>query len=118
MKQQLLFLFLMFLIPTWMACGNTNMPGTKLSATVKSGESYTYSLGQFGIEDGASIYEQADHSSVSEVKREGSTMVYHYNPSDNYRGNDMVVIKTKKGDIGDGKSGTEAFVTINISVIP
>jgi len=91
-----------------------------LYETIHANETYTYDLGSFGREEGASIIRQAEHYRVSRVYRQhdGSSMIYEYKPERDYLGVDEVEIHSERGSDGASQSDEIVNTTIRFRIIP
>ena len=104
------FIFLFFLGITVWQCEKDDPSELKekiLKITLKNTEVYQHDFIISGDEEGASIVMQAKHALRSEIIRYKSTnwsVVYVYQPKDNFTGIDSVEIETCTG--GDGTAAT------------
>src|SRR5687767_4511176 len=68
-----------------------------INATIPVNETYSYSLGGFGTEEGGWIVRQAKHYQISRVNRNGEFLTYEYKPSQDYAGTDEVELRSERG---------------------
>ncbi|HNF23823.1 MAG TPA: hypothetical protein PKV80_05115 [Leptospiraceae bacterium] len=83
-----------------------------VSVRILQNQKYTYDLGMFGDEEGASIQKQASHFSISEIEREPEKAKYYYTPEKDFTGTDEVEIVIERGS--DGASPSTDFTVIII----
>lgn len=83
-----------------------------VSVRILQNQKYTYDLGMFGDEEGASIQKQASHFSISEIEREPEKAKYYYTPEKDFTGTDEVEIIIERGS--DGASPSTDFTVIII----
>ena len=82
----------------------TESPAVKVSVSLKNSQTYRYTAAG-GDEEGASISTQAQHYSMSGIRRDSSTgwtAIYIYQPVTGFVGSDRVVLDflTNKDGIG------------------
>lgn len=117
MKNQLIILILLSLSMTSFKKDEFQIDNDTIQVSIKHTESYTYSTGIVGDEDGASIMKQANYFEISELRRNQSTnfeMIFFYKPKTNFTGNDYVEIETFEGS--DGASPPTKMNTVKILI--
>ena len=103
MKKQLIILILLSLSMTSFKKDEFQIDNDTIQVSIKHTESYTYSTGIAGDEDGASIMKQANYFEISELRRNQSTnfeVIFFYKPKTNFTANDYVEIETFEGSDG------------------
>ncbi|MCH9661866.1 MAG: hypothetical protein K0U54_13255 [Bacteroidetes bacterium] len=87
--------------------------------TIDGTTSYTYVLGAFGVEEGASIQVEPEHFQTSELDRDFNSGIinYLYEPNPNYVGLDYVELIATRGSDGasTGEDITIVKITFNIT---
>lgn len=96
---------LAFLIVLMTSCKKDVFPIDKdtIQVTIKTSDTYTYSTGISGDEEGAKIIRQAENFELSELRRNQTTnwvVFYDYKPKSNFTGKDYVEIETYAGSDG------------------
>ena len=89
-----------------------------INQTIGINQAYQFDLGNFGDEEGASIYKQATNFSISTVEREINTgkVLYKYVPAPNFVGIDEVKIKSARGTDGASPNNNIIYTTIKLTV--
>ena len=92
--------------------------GTIVSVTIKANQSYSYNLGSFGDEEGASINRHPMHYQVSSLERTliWGQIYYRYQPALNYTGTDEVVIRSERGSNGASPNDSITITTIRFTI--
>ena len=69
---------------------------------INSGDTLKINLGNFGEEEGASIYKHPANAKKSIMYREihSSSIIYKYYPNDNFSGRDSIIFILNKGSDG------------------
>lgn len=82
--------------------GEIILSGIQNEITINRGDTLKVNLGNFGDEEGASIYKQPRNAKVSIVLREkySSSITYKYYPKDSFAGKDTVLLLLAKGSDG------------------
>jgi hypothetical protein len=91
-----------------------------INISIRNTDSYSYSTGVSGDEDGTSIKTQAKHFKISEIRRNASTKweaVYFYEPEENYVGSDHVEIETRTGSDGASPPTHVEIIMINFIIM-
>jgi hypothetical protein len=119
MKSKLIILMFLFLVIT--CCKKDDFPIDKetIQVTIKNSDTYYYSTGIGGDEDGAKIIKQANNYEISELRRNQTTnwvVFYDYKPKSNFTGKDYVEIETYEGSNGASPPTTIKTVKILINV--
>ena len=119
MKNKLTFLILLVLAMT--SCKKDDFPTDKdtIQVTIKNSDTYTYSTGISGDEDGAKIIRQANNFETSELRRNQTTnweVIYYYKPKSNFEGKDYLEIETYEGSDGASPPTKINIVKILINV--
>ena len=96
--------------------GNEINPGIQQEFEINAGDLLTVNLGSFGDEEGAWIIKNPQHAKVSNLYRQISlsSIVYEYQPQDNYAGEDSVTIILNRGSDGASPGRND---TANIRII-
>jgi len=100
------FIFLFLLFTAFVQCTKEETPETEntpLEIILTNSDVYQYDFNISGDEEGAEIIQQAKHAAKSEIIRDATTnwsVVYFYQPEENFSGVDSVQIETCTG--GDG----------------
>ncbi len=94
---------------------DTNTEVIAENVVISNTESFTYNLGGFGDEEGASIRTQAGHFEVSELERDFNSgqVIYTYQPLAGYVGTDFVEISAARGS--DGASANTEITLVKIT---
>ena len=100
----------------------TKDPGNEINSVIRqefeinAGELLSVSLGSFGDEEGAWIIKNPQHAKVSKIYRQISlsSIIYEYQPQDNYAGEDSVTIILNRGSDGASPGRND---TANIRII-
>jgi hypothetical protein len=119
MKSKLTILTFLVLVMT--SCKKDDFPIDKdtIQVTIKNSDTYSYSTGVGGDEDGAKIIRQANNFEISELRRNQTTnwvVFYDYKPKSNFTGKDYVEIETYEGSNGASPPTTINTVKILINV--
>tara|TARA_B110000211_G_scaffold218168_1_gene262703 strand:- start:1196 stop:1555 length:360 start_codon:yes stop_codon:yes gene_type:complete len=117
MKKILKLLFLATCILSLTNCNKEN-GDRKVNVTINNSDDYEIDLMISGDEEGATIQTQAQHFQKSELIRDSSTnwsVVYKYEPLQNYTGTDFVEIETCSGGKSTGCYNVET-VRINFTI--
>lgn len=90
-----------------------------VNVTMRANETYSYSLGSFGDEEGASIVRQAKHYQTSRLYRntDFSNVTYEYKPEQDYTGTDEVELRSEKGSNGASPNDRIITTTIKFRII-
>lgn len=91
---------------------------TKFEVTLSDTQTYEYSIA-IGDEEGASIYQQANHFSTSEIVNGASTNwipTYIYRSQGGYTGTDKVILAIETGSDGASPNSHIEYVTINFVI--
>ncbi|WP_340201811.1 hypothetical protein [Ascidiimonas sp. W6] len=119
MKFQKLFLVLM-LTSVMGACYSDDDNGTEEiseALAVLNTEILEYSLGTFGIEEGASIRVQALNYEISElVRQEDGEILYRYKAKENFAGLEYVELKSARGSNGSSENNDITITKLTILV--
>ena len=114
-----LLLALLFLLSiVFVQCTKEDSPGIKnspLEIPLKNSGTYQYDFHISGDEEGAVIIQQAQHAVKSEIIRNETTnwsVVYVYQPEDDFTGIDSVKIETCTG--GDGSINSCVTDTVQL----
>jgi len=95
------------------SCKKDNVPNSgrfhTINTTIKKNESFQYTYGLIGIEDGIQISKQAKHFQISVIGWGTGGIVYNYKPSIDYSGTDEVEITHY---ISPGYSFSDSIKTI------
>lgn len=88
-----------------------------ITKVLSQNESFEYDLGSFGFEEGATIFRQASHYSISTTDRSivNGRVFYYYTPALNYTGTDEVLIRSERGS--NGASVNDKFIYTTIKFI-
>ena len=110
---------LAFFVVLMTSCKKDEFPIDKdtIQVTIKKSDTYTYSTGISGDEDGAKIIRQAENFEISELRRNQTTnwiVFYDYKPKSNFTGKDYVEIETYEGS--DGASPPTKIKTVKILI--
>ena len=119
MKNLRFALAIMFFLSFLIQSCNKNNASQKIqtiNATIKSDETYQYSLGSFGDEEGASITQQAVHYDTSKIDRNNALVFYRYKPMSNYTGTDEVEIKSERGSDGASRNNQISITKIKFTI--
>lgn len=98
--------------------GALNIGRQTVEVKIKNSESYSYDLGGFGDEEGASIARQAAYYQTSSLVRDtgSANIIYHYKPAANYAGTDEVELKSAKGSDGASPNDRITITTIKFTI--
>jgi hypothetical protein len=112
---------LAFFVVLITSCKKDEFPIDKdtIKVTIKNSDTYTYSTGIGGDEDGAKITRQAKNYQKSELRRNETTnwvVFYDYKPKASFSGQDYVEIETYEGSNGASPPTTIKTVKILITV--
>lgn len=124
MKKIILYLPVLLLMVLLMSSCKKDATKIKHTASTKSvtiakNNPYVLDLGTYGTEEGVEINKQASHYIISEITRSNRNVVYTYQPELNFTGTDQVILESKKGNIGDGRTYNDIEdITINITITP
>jgi hypothetical protein len=93
---------LAFFVVLMTSCNKDEFPIDKdtIQVTIKNSDTYTYSTGIGGDEEGAKIIRQAENFEISELRRNQTTnwvVFYDYKPKSNFTGKDYIEIETYEG---------------------
>ena len=90
----------------------------KATAAISTSEIYTYNLGGFGDEEGASIEKQAENFEISKLERNfpSGEIIYTYKPKSGFVGADYVELKTSRGSNGASPNTNISILKITIKV--
>ena len=90
----------------------------KVTATISTSEIYTYNLGSFGDEEGASIQKQAENFEISKLERNFpyGEIIYTYKPKSGFVGTDYVELKTSRGSNGGSPNTNISILKLTIKV--
>jgi hypothetical protein len=90
----------------------------KVTASISTSEIYTYNLGSFGDEEGASIEKQAENFEISKLERNfpSGEIIYTYKPKSGFVGTDYVELKTSRGSSGASPNTNISILKITIKV--
>jgi hypothetical protein len=119
MKNLEIILIITFSILTGCEDISQNIVKTSFDIQLTKNQSYEYNTRIGGDEEGAEISIQANHFSISEIVRDASTIfvaVYKYTPDLDYKGADMVEIKTSTGSDGASPSTNFEYITIHFTI--
>jgi len=89
---------------------------TVKNVSLNVNEAYSYDLGNFNDEEGATIQQQAKHFVISETDRKNGNVVYHYQPATDYIGTDTVWMTTARGSNGASPNTDIAYVVLLFSI--
>jgi hypothetical protein len=110
---------LTFLVLAIASCKKDDFPvdNDTIQVTIKNSDTYTFSTGIGGDEDGAKIIRQANNFEISELRRNQSTnwiVFYDYKPKSSFVGKDYVEIETHEGS--DGASPPTKIKNVKILI--
>jgi hypothetical protein len=90
----------------------------KTTASISTSETYTYNLGSFGDEEGASIEKQAENFEISKLERTfpSGEIIYTYKPKSGFVGTDYVELKISRGSNGASPNTNISILKITIKV--
>lgn len=90
----------------------------KVNATISNSEIYTYNLGSFGDEEGASIQKQTENFEISKLERNfpSGEIIYTYKPQSGFVGTNYVELKTSRGSNGASPNTNIRILKITIKV--
>jgi len=89
-----------------------------IATVIDTNEIYTFDLGYFGDEEGATISKQAIHYAVSKLVRDSaSKIIYTYQPAKDYSGNDEVEITSSRGSDGASANTDIKITTIKFTIV-
>lgn len=90
----------------------------KATASISTSEIYTYNLGSFGDEEGASIEKQAENFEISKLERNfpSGEIIYTYKPKSGFVGTDYVELKISRGSNGASPNTNISILKITIKV--
>ena len=117
MKSKLTFLIFLVLAMTSCEKEEYSIKKDTIQVTIKNTDTYSYSTGKGGEEEGAQIKRQANNFEISEIRRDQSTnfvAVYYYKPKPNFTGKDYIEIETYQGS--DGASPSTYINTVKILI--
>jgi hypothetical protein len=115
-----LLLVTICLITASTGCRKCDQSGREVvDVTLHANERYSYSLGSFGDEEGATISRQAAHYAESRLERQSdfSTIYYYYQPALDYVGQDEVELKSERGSNGASANDRITYVTLRFTVV-
>lgn len=106
MKPLLIQLFILFSFSFLTSCTKNN--GQVINSDIKqvininTGDILKVNLGNFGDEEGASIFKNPVHAKISKTYRQvnSSSIIYEYSPVDKFVGNDTVTLLFNRGSDG------------------
>lgn len=103
------------------SCKKEEFPIDKdtIQVKIKNTDTYSYSTGISGDEEGAGIKRQAYHFEISELRRNQSTnfeVIYYYKPVPNFTGKDYIELETHQDSDGESPSGIINTIKILINV--
>ena len=89
-----------------------------INVTIRSNEDYSFALGKFGDEEGATIDRQAMHYEISSIIRNPDfvNVTYKYKPSLNYVGTDEVELRSARGSDGASPNDKIIITTIKFTI--
>jgi hypothetical protein len=122
MKKFVISTFLLMVFTCFISCSsddsNSDAEIVKVNASISNSEIYTYNLGSFGDEEGASIEKQAENFEISKLERNfpSGEIVYTYKPQSGFIGTDYVALKTSKGSNGASPNTNISIIKITIKV--
>jgi len=121
MNRLLLYLVILSLFTGVYSCKKDKSSPTDkqvIKVTIKSNEDYSYDLGGYGDEEGASIIRQATHYQMSYLIRDSNSVniTYKYKPAENYVGTDEVELKSEKDSDGAGPNDIIIITTIKFTI--
>ena len=122
MKKISLTTFLLMVFTCFISCNsddnNSDAEIVKVNATISNSEIYTYNLGSFGDEEGASIEKQAENFEISKLERNfpSGEIIYTYKPQSGFIRTDYVELKTSRGSNGASPNNNNSIVKITIKV--
>jgi hypothetical protein len=90
----------------------------KVAATISTSEIYTYNLGSFGDEEGATIEKQAENFEISKLERNfpSGEIIYTYKPKSGFVGTDYVELKISRGSTGASPNTNISILKLTIKV--
>jgi hypothetical protein len=106
MKSLLVQLFILISFSFLTSCTKDN--GQVINSDIKQvininpGDILKVNLGNFGDEEGASIFKNPVHAKISKTYRQfnSSSIIYEYSPVDKFVGNDTVTLLLNRGSDG------------------
>lgn len=120
MKKYLTLTCLLFSLVVTFSCDRAEgpeFPIETISVSISASEAYSYSLGNFGIEEGASVVIEPKHAALSLLERkDGREITYTYKAESGFRGKDYVELLSARGSAGDGENPFKETVKIEIMV--
>lgn len=121
-KKSLSYMTLGFVLAGMISsCKKDHTPITEtqtINETIANNSDYTFDLGSFGDEEGASISRQALHYQESSLNRENTgSVTYHYQPLSDYIGTDEVQLKSEKGSNGESANNKILLTTIKFMIV-
>ena len=122
MKKYALTTILIMVFSCFIGCSSddNNSDGEliKVNATISNSEIYTYNLGSFGDEEGASIEKQAENFEISKLERNfpSGEIIYTYKPKSSFVGTDYVELKTSRGSNGASPNTNISILKLTIKV--
>ena len=116
----LIFTFFFSLMAVTQSCKKeketTEIKDRTVNATIKKNQSFQYTFGLIGIEDGLDISRQASHSDESMLSRDNSgKIIYSYQPRLDYTGTDQVEITYSMSDGANVVSTSKTIIKLNIT---
>ena len=90
----------------------------KVAATISTSEIYTYNLGSFGDEEGATIEKQAENFEISKLERNfpSGEIIYTYKSQSGFAGTVYVELKTSRGSNGASPNTNISILKITLKV--
>jgi len=122
MKKFVISTFLLMVFTCFISCSsddsNSDAEIVKVNATISNSEIYTYNLGSFGDEEGASIEKQAENFEISKLERNfpSGEIIYTYKPKSSFVGTDYVELKTSRGSNGASPNTNISILKITLKV--
>lgn len=120
MKKNLSLFALLFSLGTASSCNRAEepeFPTETISVSIPASEVYSHSLGNFGIEEGASVLIEPEHAAFSQLERKGGReIIYTYKAESGFRGKDYVELLSARGSAGDGENPYKEVVRMQIVV--
>ncbi len=118
MKSPVLIILIMAVLAITGCEDNSATDDGSLRFVISNSEIFEYRTGITGDEDGATIYQQAEHFAISEIRRNADTgyeAVYFYQSEADFVGNDYVELELSTGS--DGASPPTDVETVAIELI-
>ncbi len=122
MKKFALSILIILVFTCFMGCSNDDNNSDeeiiKVNATISNSEIYTYNLGSFGDEEGASIQKQAENFEISKLERNfpSGEIIYTYKSRSSFVETDYVELKTSRGSNGTSPNTNISIIKITIKV--